>query len=101
MAELRTVRAPVLLITGEDRLERVVPVSRTREYLALWPQARAVTLANTGHLGSITRPVAFADIVATFFASTDLSHRDDRPDSTCRSGPADRGLPEHSRRRIV
>jgi pimeloyl-ACP methyl ester carboxylesterase len=99
--ELPTVRAHGLLISGEERLERVVPVSRTREYLAMWPQARAVTLANTGHLGSITRPAEFADIVATFIASTDYSRHDCRPDPACRGGSADSGLAEHSRRRIV
>jgi len=64
--ELRRVTAPVLVVTGEAHLERVVPVRLTREYLDLWPHARAATLALTGHLGSITRPDEFAKLVGTF-----------------------------------
>jgi pimeloyl-ACP methyl ester carboxylesterase len=68
--ELRTVKAPVLVVTGEAHLERVVPVSLTREYLRLWPQARAVTLLRTGHLGLITRPDEFAKLVGAFVEDT-------------------------------
>jgi pimeloyl-ACP methyl ester carboxylesterase len=66
--ELRTVRVPVLVVTGDAELERVVPVHLTREYLELWPQARATTLARTGHLGLITKPAAFAQLVGPFVA---------------------------------
>jgi pimeloyl-ACP methyl ester carboxylesterase len=66
--ELKAVRTPTLVITGEPALDRVVPVELTREYLALWPHAQAATIANTGHLGSITRPEAFANLVAPFVA---------------------------------
>jgi pimeloyl-ACP methyl ester carboxylesterase len=65
-AELRGVRAPVLVLTGEAHLERVVPVRLTREYLDLWPQARTATLPRTGHLGLITRPDEFATLVVPF-----------------------------------
>jgi pimeloyl-ACP methyl ester carboxylesterase len=63
-----------LVITGEDRLERVVPPARTREYLDICPNAKAVVLERTGHLGLITRPEAFTGIVAPFLerASSDL-----------------------------
>jgi pimeloyl-ACP methyl ester carboxylesterase len=64
--ELTHVVAPVLVVTGEAELERVVPVRLTREYLDLWPQARTVTLPRTGHLGLITRPDEFARLVAPF-----------------------------------
>jgi pimeloyl-ACP methyl ester carboxylesterase len=64
--ELLSVRAPVLVITGDPGLERVVPVARTLEYLAIWPHARARTLANTGHLGSITKPGEFAELLGAF-----------------------------------
>jgi 3-oxoadipate enol-lactonase len=66
LPELQSVRAPVLVITGEPDLERVLPVARTLEYLAIWPHARAETLAHTGHLGSITRAAEFADLVGSF-----------------------------------
>lgn len=64
--EMIGVQSPALVITGESTLERVVPVQLTREYLRLWPQARAATLPNTGHLGLITKPYEFAQLVAPF-----------------------------------
>jgi len=67
---LRTVRAPVLIVTGEAELERVVPVHLTREYLDLWPQARVATLPRTGHLGLITKPAEFAQLVVPFVEHT-------------------------------
>ena len=75
--ELQGVRVPVLIITGEPDLERVVPVRLTREYFAIWPHARGATIANTGHLGSITRPTEFAGMVAPFVAQASSG----RPDS--------------------
>jgi 3-oxoadipate enol-lactonase len=60
------VRAPTLVVTGETALDRAVPVSSTLEYLRLVPGARHVTLARTGHLGLVSRPEAFADVVARF-----------------------------------
>jgi pimeloyl-ACP methyl ester carboxylesterase len=64
--ELRAVRVPVLVVTGDPDLDRVVPVGLTREYLQLWPHAVDATIPRTGHLGSITRPDVFAEIVGTF-----------------------------------
>jgi pimeloyl-ACP methyl ester carboxylesterase len=60
------VQVPVLVVTGEDSLERVVPPRLTRRYLELWPHARAATIARTGHLGLITRPAEFAAVVSAF-----------------------------------
>jgi pimeloyl-ACP methyl ester carboxylesterase len=57
---------PVLIVTGEARLERVVPPRLTAEYATIWPQARSVTLERTGHLGLVTRPAAFADVLVPF-----------------------------------
>ena len=68
--ELRAVKAPALVITGEAALERVVPVHRTEEYLTLWPGTRRATIERTGHLGLITRSDRFADIVAPFVLET-------------------------------
>jgi pimeloyl-ACP methyl ester carboxylesterase len=67
-ADLARVQVPVLIVTGEDPLERVVPPRLTRQYSELWPHARAATIARTGHLGLITRPVEFAAVVSTFAA---------------------------------
>jgi 3-oxoadipate enol-lactonase len=64
--DLARVKVPTLVLTGEDSLERVVPPRATREYLALWPHARTITMARTGHLGLITRPNEFAAAVSMF-----------------------------------
>jgi 3-oxoadipate enol-lactonase len=57
---------PVLVITGEDGLDRVVPPELTRRYLASLPQARHAVLHRTGHIGLLTRPTEFADLVHQF-----------------------------------
>jgi pimeloyl-ACP methyl ester carboxylesterase len=64
--ELASLRVPTLVITGESGLDGVVPVQMTRDYLRLWPHARAVTIDRTGHLGLVTRPDRFADLVVGF-----------------------------------
>ena len=64
--DLCALRVPTLVITGEPGLDRVVPVELTRQYMYMWPQAVEVTLPRTGHLGLITRPNEFAQIVTAF-----------------------------------
>lgn len=54
---------PSLIVTGEPALERVVPPEATLEYLRWLPAARVVTLSGTGHGGTVTRPLEFADHV--------------------------------------
>jgi 3-oxoadipate enol-lactonase len=68
-------RVPALVITGEASLDRVVPVRATHEYLQWLPQANVVTLPRTGHLGLITRPHVFADLVAPFAAEASSESR--------------------------
>jgi pimeloyl-ACP methyl ester carboxylesterase len=63
---LADLHVPTLVITGEPRLDNVVPVQLTEEYLRLWPHAERVTIARTGHIGLITRPEAFVEAVAPF-----------------------------------
>jgi pimeloyl-ACP methyl ester carboxylesterase len=74
--ELAAVKVPTLVITGEPALDRVVPVRRTRDYLAIWPHAVGATIARTGHLGVITRPAEFARIVTPF--AQQASYEQDR-----------------------
>ncbi len=64
--ELTQLRVPALIITGQAELDRVVPVALTRDYLRLWPHASSTTIERSGHLGSITRPQQFAELVARF-----------------------------------
>lgn len=66
LQELSGVVTPTLIVTGEPSLDNVVPVASTHEYLRLWPKARLASIIRTGHLGLITRPFAFADVVVTF-----------------------------------
>lgn len=55
---------PALIVTGEEALERVVPPAATRQY-ALWlPHAPIVTLAHTGHIGTVTKTREFTSHVA-------------------------------------
>ena len=60
------VQAPTLVITGEEHLDRVVPAAVTRRYASLIPGARHVVLARTGHIGVVTQPDRFAELVGTF-----------------------------------
>jgi pimeloyl-ACP methyl ester carboxylesterase len=64
--ELAQLRMPALILTGQAELDRVVPVALTQDYLRLWPHASAATIARSGHLGPITRPQQFAELVARF-----------------------------------
>jgi pimeloyl-ACP methyl ester carboxylesterase len=57
---------PTLVVTGEPGLDRVVRVEATLAYMQLINGARHATLDRTGHLGSITRPEAFAALVREF-----------------------------------
>ena len=59
---------PVMLITGEPDLDRVVRPELTARYLRALPQARHEVLARTGHLGPVTRPHEFASIVRRFIS---------------------------------
>lgn len=62
----RPIDVPAMLVTGEARLERVVPPEATLAYKTWLPDASVVTLANTGHGGSITQPDTFAAHVGRF-----------------------------------
>ena len=66
VADCRAVSVPTLVVTGEPALDRVVPVEQTREYLQLIPRSRAATLEGTGHIGLITKPGRFAEVVGGF-----------------------------------
>jgi pimeloyl-ACP methyl ester carboxylesterase len=65
------IQAPTLVVTGEPHLERVVPVAATREYLKLIPHARYAVLPETGHVGTITKPYRFTEIVGRFLAAAE------------------------------
>ena len=64
--ECAQITAPTLVVTGEPALDRVVPVESTRRYADLIPNARVVTMENTGHQGVLTQPRRFAALVSDF-----------------------------------
>lgn len=65
-ADPHSVKAPVLLVTGEPELDRIVPVDVTKRYLDEFDEAEHVVLQRTGHLGLVTRPDAFAGVLERF-----------------------------------
>ena len=60
------IRQRVLVITGEERLDRVVAPELTKRYLAALPTAEHLVLERTGHIGLLTRPAEFAEAVRRF-----------------------------------
>ncbi|HEY7445603.1 MAG TPA: alpha/beta hydrolase [Vicinamibacterales bacterium] len=57
---------PTLVVTGEPDLDGVVPVATSLEYARLIKGAQVATLAGTGHLGVVTRPERFAELITGF-----------------------------------
>ena len=70
--DCKKVSAPTLVISGEPELDRVVPVSSTRRYASLIPNARYELMPGTGHLGVLTHPDRFAAIVSGFIHAHDF-----------------------------
>lgn len=60
------VKAPTLIVTGEDHLDKIVPAAITRGYRALIPGAQSISMERSGHIGLLTRPARFAEIVTGF-----------------------------------
>ena len=65
-SRLDDVRVPVLVVTGDEGLDKVVPPRLTMEYVRRWPHAQYAILPRTGHLGVVTRAREFAGLVAPF-----------------------------------
>ncbi|MEE2638541.1 MAG: alpha/beta hydrolase [Acidobacteriota bacterium] len=65
-AACNKVVAPTLVVTGETHLDRIVPVAGTKAYASRIQGARHETLERTGHLGLVTRPGRFAELVGAF-----------------------------------
>ncbi len=62
----RSISAPTLVITGDADLDRVVPVADTLGYLKLIAGSTHVRMPHTGHVGLVSQPRTFADIVNRF-----------------------------------
>jgi pimeloyl-ACP methyl ester carboxylesterase len=66
MPDCARVRAPTLVLTGEDDLDHVVPAAVTRGYQTLIPGTQYEKIDRSGHIGLLTRPKDFAKIVMRF-----------------------------------
>jgi pimeloyl-ACP methyl ester carboxylesterase len=77
--------APTLVITGEEELDQIVSIGTTRDYLDCIAGAKHVTFAGTGHIGLVTQPARFAEIVCDFAESAEQAA------SSVRGGGAGRG----------
>lgn len=64
--DCKRITAPTLVVTGESSLDKVVPVRDTKRYLKLIEGATHQVLADTGHLGTITKPYRFAQMAGQF-----------------------------------
>jgi 3-oxoadipate enol-lactonase len=60
------IKVPTLIVTGEDGLDRIVPTEVTRRYQQLIQGAQYAQMKRSGHLGLLTHPAEFADIVSGF-----------------------------------
>lgn len=73
LADCRAVAVPTLVISGDPRLDRVVPADSTREFATAIRGATFHTLERTGHIGLVTRPERFAEVVMTFARNAETS----------------------------
>jgi pimeloyl-ACP methyl ester carboxylesterase len=71
MADCGRVTAPTLVVTGEPHMDHVVS-GTSSDYIRLIAGARGAILERTGHLGTMTRPDAFAALVHDFVRSVRL-----------------------------
>ena len=69
-ADTRRIRARALVMTGEAGLDQVVPVKVTEQYMKELRSAQRVVLEHTGHIGLVTRPDVFAEILGRFVDDT-------------------------------
>lgn len=65
-ADCARIRVPTLVISGDEALDRVVPVEATRRYASVIPGARYEQMKGTGHLGLLTQPKKFAQLISEF-----------------------------------
>jgi len=74
-SDCKKITAPTLIVTGESKLDRVVPVRDSKRYLSLIRGSTHQVLANTGHVGSITKPYRFAEITGQFIYAAHAAAR--------------------------
>jgi pimeloyl-ACP methyl ester carboxylesterase len=67
----RSIACPTLVLTGEPGLDHVINGDGGSAYAQLIPSARRDVLSQTGHLGLVTKPEAFAAAIQSFFQTFD------------------------------
>jgi pimeloyl-ACP methyl ester carboxylesterase len=60
------IAAPTLVITGDEELDRVVPVAATRTFTSFIKGVHYEQMKGTGHLGLLTQPKKFAHLIGEF-----------------------------------
>jgi pimeloyl-ACP methyl ester carboxylesterase len=65
-ADPPAIKAATLIVSGEESLDCVVPVTSTRTLASLIPRAEYHMIRGTGHMAMLTQPAQFADIVSGF-----------------------------------
>jgi pimeloyl-ACP methyl ester carboxylesterase len=95
--EVPSLAVPMLIVTGEPRLDFVVPVRLTEEYLRICPTAERVTIGSTGHLGLITRPQEFASAVVPFVRRHSGTRGSESATRRTRVGLRDADAPDDTR----
>lgn len=74
-ADCTSIHMPTLVITGSAGLDRVVDVKSTREYVDRIVLARWTEMTGTGHIGLVTQPGRFAELVTGFLRdATTVQH---------------------------
>ena len=64
-----------LVVTGESSLDKVVPVYETKRYLTMIKGSTHQILADTGHLGAISKPYRFAEMAGQFIYAAQSAAR--------------------------
>jgi pimeloyl-ACP methyl ester carboxylesterase len=73
LADCACVGARTLVMSGAPDLDRVVPVTSTREFVELVKGAKYAMMDRTGHIGLVTQPERFAEIVSEFVHAHQVS----------------------------
>ena len=75
VADCERITAPTLIVTGESKLDKVVPVYETKRYLKLIRGSTHSILPNTGHLGAISKPFRFSELAGQFIYAAQTAAR--------------------------
>ena len=75
VADCEQITAPTLIVTGESKLDKVVPVYDSKKFLTLIHGSTHQILPNTGHLGAISKPYRFSEMAGQFIYAAQTAAR--------------------------